>query len=148
MLGNGGFPEARSRLCVCWSLLAHDLCHGRSSSCWPPATPQQEAAIGIQIFPPFRTSHPSPSPSQLIAFKSWLFTHRSSLEIKAIFRAWERRSFLSWVVLPLCHTMACLSAHLLSDVWADSSFDYKNVAVIIHFVWTWFLVLQDKCPRL
>lgn len=37
MLGNRGFPEARSRLCVCRSLLPHDLCHGRSSSCWLPA---------------------------------------------------------------------------------------------------------------
>ena len=34
MLGNRGFPEAWSHLCICWSLLPHDLCHGRSSSCW------------------------------------------------------------------------------------------------------------------
>ena len=37
MLGNRVFPEARSHLCVCWSLLPHDLCHGRSSSHWLPA---------------------------------------------------------------------------------------------------------------
>ena len=37
MLGNRGFPEARSRLCVCRSLLPHDLCHGRISSHWLPA---------------------------------------------------------------------------------------------------------------
>ena len=37
MLGNRGFPEAWSRLCVCWSLLPHYLCHGRSSSRWLPA---------------------------------------------------------------------------------------------------------------
>ena len=34
MLGNRGFPEARSRLCTCQSLLPHDLCHGQSSSRW------------------------------------------------------------------------------------------------------------------
>ena len=34
MLGNREFPEARSRLCVCQSLLPHDLCHRQSSSCW------------------------------------------------------------------------------------------------------------------
>ena len=32
-----GFPEARSHLCICRSLLPHDLCHGRSSSRWLPA---------------------------------------------------------------------------------------------------------------
>ena len=32
-----GSPEARSRLCVCRSLLPRDLCHGRSSSRWLPA---------------------------------------------------------------------------------------------------------------
>ena len=37
MLGNRGFPEAQSRLCVCQSLLPHDLCHGWSSSHWLPA---------------------------------------------------------------------------------------------------------------
>ena len=34
MLRNRGFPEARSHLCVCQSLLPHDLCHERSSSHW------------------------------------------------------------------------------------------------------------------
>ena len=37
MLGNRGFPEARSHLCIMPSLLPHDLCHGRSSSRWLPA---------------------------------------------------------------------------------------------------------------
>ena len=34
MLRNRGFPDARSFLCVCRSLLPHDLCHGQSSSRW------------------------------------------------------------------------------------------------------------------
>ena len=37
MLWNRRSPEARSHLCVCRSLLPHDLCHGRSSSRWLPA---------------------------------------------------------------------------------------------------------------
>ena len=37
MLGNRGSPEARSLLCLCQSLLHHDLCHGWSSLCWLPA---------------------------------------------------------------------------------------------------------------
>ena len=34
MLGNRGIPEAQSCLCICRSLLPHDLCHGQSSSRW------------------------------------------------------------------------------------------------------------------
>ena len=37
MLGNRGFPEAQSHLCICQSLLPHDLCRGRSSLRWLPA---------------------------------------------------------------------------------------------------------------
>ena len=37
MLGNRGVSWGSIRLCVCWSLLPRDLCHGRSSSHWLPA---------------------------------------------------------------------------------------------------------------
>ena len=60
MLGNRGFPEAQSRLCICQSLLPHDLCHGRSSSRWLPAPPQLSTQWSCS---PLLHLRPHPRPS-------------------------------------------------------------------------------------
>ena len=69
MLGNRGFPEAQSHLCVCRSLLPHDLCHGRSSSCWLPAIDKdsfQENGLNYIITVVFTTKFTSCVCFQLI----------------------------------------------------------------------------------